>query len=1401
MKFKKLLILMLFALLAIPVTWAQESTESTIYKKVTSADELIAGKKYIFVYDYTSGKKHYIGVAGPFKTNQFGNKTVIMDFVNDGIDIAENFPDACVMTLGETEGAWTFEVEDSKYLACNARTGWLTLLSDITDTRSNWDIVKNTDNGYFMIDNVRFDTKRLKRSGSTIRCYDKAENTYNDVYLLRQTEPELNVSTSKLDMGYNPTGTFTVSGSSLSGNITVSVKADSDEGFSVSPTTITPANGSIDDVEVTVTYEGQAPKAYATIVVSGSSITREVEVVASLQENLFTTKGNYYISNKSTGKYVVLENSQLATVTAENKPQADIISLNFNEDGEVREMQQYGGEGNMIATLNGIKGDFEEALLEGGYSTDFLDQMFTMKMVMTPDNDGSVYIVVDVPKIKDFETIRDYLISMSGSNPAINFYLGNMSSGKRHYLCVEGDDSFGFTIDNGLASKWMLEAAKLSPTGDVLFDTPGFYYIKNSETGKYVKLENSQLATVTATKENADIIVLDFNEAGNVSQMLQYGGEGDMIATLNGIKGDFEEALVEGGYSPDFLDDLFTMKMVYTPDKDGSVYIVVDVPEALTQEIVDYLKEMSGGNPAVNFYLGNMTPGQRHYLCADGDDSFGFTLDNGNASKWMVESASIAPADDDLFTEAGHYYIVNELSGKYVRLANSTLADVTATNEDEADIITLDFNEDGTVSVMKQYHGYGDMIATLNFIKHSFKEALMEGGYPTYFLDEMFNMRVVNTGDGEGSVFLCVDVPYINDFNKIRDYLIANSGGNTAINFYLSNMVPAQRHYLCVDGDDSFGFTLDNGPASKWMVHHPQVIPIDEEHFPDQYFRQFVHDKYDNNDNWWLSRAELDKIKWLTILTSSNPECANITSLQGIEYFDKMSCISVKGLDKVTSIDLSQNKEKLDSVWLGLGITSLDVSALEHLSDLRLEDSKSLLKATIDLTNNTNIKSLILNKSAENIIKGLNGKTALRYLMAEGNYFDGDTLNLKDCKELHNLQVVGSHLNKLILTGCEALGNKSKGNTNSQAYFYSNYLRALDLTGVDLKYNFNPSDGQYLTDDEYISHNIYYNSQITPKITPNVAYVFHEYYNTGEGTNSYTYMVYVSLASGGEVSEQDTDQDGEAVLSLNDLFRNWRAEGMADELPQSEYNGQTDEELVEQLAEKVADSGFDYKRVKLWKRFNETHDQSITTVARHGKGDELMFVHGTMGAPDATTNSLRPKGGHHSPSEWEVDPSGVKGDILVLGVYTVPVGVKNAKASGKVSYLYNTRANGTRGDGDVVEPVVENGEKALNTTQERDFYKSKTLTNYNVEDKTYDGVNPDYDNTLPIEFEWEITLSDEPDNIITDIDKLNIDASKEVAKISYVNLLGVESDRPFEGVNIVVTRYTDGSVTTTKVIK
>lgn len=53
--------------------------------------------------------------------------------------------------------------------------------------------------------------------------------------------------------------------------------------------------------------------------------------------------------------------------------------------------------------------------------------------------------------------------------------------------------------------------------------------------------------------------------------------------------------------------------------------------------------------------------------------------------------------------------------------------------------------------------------------------------------------------------------------------------------------------------------------------------------------------------------------------------------------------------------------------------------------------------------------------------------------------------------------------------------------------------------------------------------------------------------------------------------------------------------------------------------------------------------------------------------------------------------------------------------------------------------------------------------------------------------------------VITGVDNLN--ASKDVVSVQYVNAAGMVSTTPFKGVNMVVTRYADGSQVTTKVVK
>ena len=44
------------------------------------------------------------------------------------------------------------------------------------------------------------------------------------------------------------------------------------------------------------------------------------------------------------------------------------------------------------------------------------------------------------------------------------------------------------------------------------------------------------------------------------------------------------------------------------------------------------------------------------------------------------------------------------------------------------------------------------------------------------------------------------------------------------------------------------------------------------------------------------------------------------------------------------------------------------------------------------------------------------------------------------------------------------------------------------------------------------------------------------------------------------------------------------------------------------------------------------------------------------------------------------------------------------------------------------------------------------------------------------------------------------DIVKEIANVEYINLTGIRSSEPWNGINIKVTTYDDGSVTTSKIM-
>ena len=101
---------------------------------------------------------------------------------------------------------------------------------------------------------------------------------------------------------------------------------------------------------------------------------------------------------------------------------------------------------------------------------------------------------------------------------------------------------------------------------------------------------------------------------------------------------------------------------------------------------------------------------------------------------------------------------------------------------------------------------------------------------------------------------------------------------------------------------------------------------IDEEHFPDATFRQYISSNFDDGDgilNW----SEIEQIKRIDINEQG------ITSLQGIEYLTSVTVLWCRSND-IASLDLSNNSALTEIYCYNNALTELDVSGLASLKAL-----------------------------------------------------------------------------------------------------------------------------------------------------------------------------------------------------------------------------------------------------------------------------------------------------------------------------------------------------------------------------------------------------------------------------------------------------------------------------------
>lgn len=124
------------------------------------------------------------------------------------------------------------------------------------------------------------------------------------------------------------------------------------------------------------------------------------------------------------------------------------------------------------------------------------------------------------------------------------------------------------------------------------------------------------------------------------------------------------------------------------------------------------------------------------------------------------------------------------------------------------------------------------------------------------------------------------------------------------------------------------------------------AVQIEETNFPDQYFRQYVAENIDTDQNGYLSQQECSAVTYIGddqgAISKGTGECA---SLKGIEYFvnlDSLNCAN----EKLTELDLS-----------GLTKVYFVKAANNQLQSLNVRDCKEL--TMLDCSNNQ-IKELNL---------------------------------------------------------------------------------------------------------------------------------------------------------------------------------------------------------------------------------------------------------------------------------------------------------------------------------------------------------------------------------------------------------------------------------------------------------
>lgn len=250
--FLPLCLLTLFGMWGGSHAWAEAVTDYT---------QIVSGKKY-YIRATTSSTDYYLKVNG---------STTGTGITGTAVTSADQ---ATVFVFEGSGDKWTIKFDGtSNYLS-------------LASSKANGQVNVQSTSSTFTLSNksgkirITLGDYSIQKNNSATK-FGSYANSQTDVWLetVAEASPSLIVSSSALNFGNVETSankelTFTLSGSNLSADATLAISGANASMFSVSPTSVSPTDGSIANTKVTVTYKPTAVGEHvATLTVSSTGAT------------------------------------------------------------------------------------------------------------------------------------------------------------------------------------------------------------------------------------------------------------------------------------------------------------------------------------------------------------------------------------------------------------------------------------------------------------------------------------------------------------------------------------------------------------------------------------------------------------------------------------------------------------------------------------------------------------------------------------------------------------------------------------------------------------------------------------------------------------------------------------------------------------------------------------------------------------------------------------------------------------------------------------------------------------------------------------------------------------------------------------------------------------------------